>query len=151
MAETTTPHAGSSTPLVEIPTPAITATGKKIAISKQFSTSSNDISLPITGELSGYRLIDCAEVMDNLDKDGQCPYCHAKLTLTEDFSCRRDLVSDLKVVCMNSECEYKIVLSNPYSSMAKSLNRRSILAMRSIGRGHSSMMTFFGLMDMLPP
>lgn len=42
-------------------------------------------------------------------------------------------------------------MSDPYSSKAKSLNTRSVLAMRSIGRGHSSMSKFCGMMDMLSP
>ncbi len=42
-------------------------------------------------------------------------------------------------------------LSDPYSKESKSLNRRSVLAMREIGRGNKYMEKFFGMMDMLPP
>ena len=61
------------------------------------------------------------------------------------------MVSTLKVCCSSSECGKASHISNPYSPKAKSLNARSVLAMREIGRGHSYMKTFFGLMDMLPP
>lgn len=42
-------------------------------------------------------------------------------------------------------------LFNSYSDSAKSLNARSILGMRTIGRGHRSLESFCGMMDMLPP
>ena len=43
------------------------------------------------------------------------------------------------------------MISDPYSKKAKSLNTRSVLGMREIGRGRNSLETFCGLMDMLPP
>ncbi len=47
--------------------------------------------------------------------------------------------------------DYEIKMCDPYSAKAKTLNARSVLAFRSIGRGNRSMETVFGLMDMLPP
>ena len=60
-------------------------------------------------------------------------------------------MSTLKIFCTNSECDMESKITNPYSSKAKSLNGKSVLAMREIGRGSRYMTTFFGLMDMLPP
>lgn len=82
---------------------------------------------------------------------GKCPNCYSSLTLWENLATKRGLVSELKTVCSNEDCEYAVKMSNPYSSKTKSLNTRSVLAMRSIGRGHSCMSKFCGMMDMLSP
>ena len=57
----------------------------------------------------------------------------------------------LKISCTNTACKKEAVLSDPYSSNAKGLNTRSIMGMRSIGRGRDHLELFCGLMDMLPP
>ena len=57
----------------------------------------------------------------------------------------------MKIICSDEDCDYAVTISDPYSSKAKSLNTRSVLAMRSIGRGHSSMSKFCGVMVMLSP
>jgi len=82
---------------------------------------------------------------------GQCVRCQSPLVVLEDFSQRRGLVSTLKICCTNSKCDKQSKISNPYSSKPKSLNARSVLAMKEIGRGCNYMKTFFRLMDMLPP
>ena len=63
----------------------------------------------------------------------------APVILKEDLSIRRGLTSKLSYWCTNTACEKDNLLSNPYSPKSKSLNVRSVLAMRTIGRGHSSL------------
>lgn len=60
-------------------------------------------------------------------------------------------MSAIRICCTNAECGKVSKISDPYSSQSKSLNARSVLAMREIGRGCKYMESFFGMMDMLPP
>ena len=145
---------GDSTPVegsAERPLPVPTASGKKLALSGNLpcSSSLDTESYEYVGKLCGIRLIDCEEYMEHLSETGECPKCHSPLTLSENLVTKRGLVSDLKTIC--STCDYAIKMSDPYSHRTKSLNTKSVLAMRSIGRGHSSMLTFCSMMDMLPP
>ncbi len=45
----------------------------------------------------------------------------------------------------------KAAISDPYAPDAKQLNARSVMAMQAIGRGQTSLQSFCGLMDILPP
>ena len=69
----------------------------------------------------------------------------------EDLSSRRGLVSTLKISCTNALCKREGKILDPMSSEGKNLNTRSVMGMRSIGRGRTSLETFCGMMDMLPP
>ena len=91
--------------------------------------------------LRGYRLIDCQQYMTELKKTGLCPTCLSPLTLSGDLTGRRGLVSWLMTVCTNAEYTYQIIIS--ITQKFKTLNARSVLAMRSIGRGQASMESFF--------
>lgn len=164
---------------VERPVPLETASSKKLAISLRSpsfatrvlrsqaapSTSSADepsISSGMfedpeseedyryVGNLQGYRLLDCEDLIQAASGLG-CLSCGASVKLVEDLSVRRGLTSKLFYQCTNTVCKEDILLSNPYAGKSKSLNVRSVLAMRTIGRGHSGMESFCGMMDMLPP
>lgn len=80
-----------------------------------------------------------------------CSECGSTLNVKEDLVTRRGLVSKISLCCTNPECNKETPLTNPYDSEAKSLNARSLLAAREIGRGQTSLMHFCGMMDMLPP
>ena len=69
----------------------------------------------------------------------------------EDLVTRRGLVSKLRICCTNTACNKEGVISDPYASDTKSLNARSVLGMRKIGRGQASLEYFCSVMDMLPP
>ena len=96
------------------------------------SDVSDDEAYQYVEALRGYRLIDCQQYMTELKKTGLCPTCLSPLTLSEDLTGRRGLVSQLMTVCTNAECTYQIIMSTPQES--KTLNARSVLEMRSIGR-----------------
>ena len=54
-------------------------------------------------------------------------------TLKENLVSRRGLVSHLMTVCTDTQCDYELVVSDPYSCKSKMLNARSVLTLRSIG------------------
>ena len=60
-------------------------------------------------------------------------------------------MSKQRICCTNTACNKEGVISDPYASDTKSLNARSVLEMREIGRGQASQEYFCGVMDMLPP
>jgi len=63
-----------------------------------------------------------------------CSPCASPLTVRENLVVRRGLVSKL-MICTNTAYKNEAVLSDPYASEAKSVNTRSVLGMREIGRG----------------
>ena len=161
----------------ERPIPLETAKSKKLAISQSFPASSGpsrgaaSSSQPSTTageseasgsesdseplesvkEMKGYRTVDCETLGRVVSEACVCSVCTSPLVVMEDLAQRRGLVSTLKICCTNTECGKESKISDPYSSQSKSLNARSVLAMREIGRGCKYMESFFGMMDMLPP
>lgn len=155
---------------VERPTPVETASGKKLATSSRCASMSEPSieglrsSHPSTssaneasesndyvGELKGYRLVSCERLSEAVTEIGVCSGCGSPLTFREDLVSRRGLVSKLMICCTSSVCNREVKISDPYASNAKSLNARSVVAMRTIGRGQASLESFCGMMDMLPP
>ena len=147
--------------LEESPVPAAaTAKSKKLAISRSSSaassekdSSSDSDSEPLESgkEMKGYRVVDCETLGRVVSEACVCSVCTSPLVVVEDLGQRRGLVSNMSICCSNTECGKESKISDPYDSETKSLNTRSILAMREIGRGCKYMETFFGMMDMLPP
>ena len=118
--------------------PSSTTTGDpdvcgEVETGKIESDVSDDEAYQYVEVLRVYHLIDCQQYMTELKKSCLCPTCRSPLTLSEDLTGRRGLVSRLMTVCTNAECTYQIIMSTPQES--KTLNARSVLAMRSIGRG----------------
>ena len=154
---------------VERPTPLETASGKKLAICPRCPSSSEPSRRGLRsshpsasstcesddyvymGELKGYRLVNCERLSQAVSESGVCSGCGSPLTVRENLVSRRGLVSKLVVCCTNIACNREVKISDPYASDAKSLNVRSVVAMRTIGRGQASLQTFCGMMDMLPP
>ena len=64
-----------------------------------------------------------------------CSLCASPLTVRKNLVVRRGLVSKLMICCTNTAGKKEAVLSDPYASEAKSVNTRSVLGMREIGRG----------------
>ena len=157
----------------ETPAPLETAISKKLAISRSFSSTSqpspghtshspfvgttagehesSDDEQGICGEMKGYRLVDCGRFSQAVGEIGVCSVCASPLTAREDLTGQRGLLSKLSICCTNTDCGKKAKVSDPYSQEAKSVNARSVLAMREIGRGRAYLQTFCGVMDMLPP
>ena len=155
--------------LREMPIAVETASGKKLVVSPTCPSSIEpsgglqSASIPCTssgetgelceyvGRLKGYRLVGCEKLSQVVSEVGACSACGAPLALREDLVTRRGLVSKLVIGCTSSVCDKEAEITNPYSSDAKSLNARSVIAMRAIGRGQASLESFCGFMDMLPP
>ena len=75
--------------------------------------------------------------------------CGSPLTVTEDRSSRRGLVVKISICC--NTCGKKSSLTDPYNDEDLEVNRRSVLAARTIGKGRSGLATFTGMMGMVPP
>jgi hypothetical protein len=151
----------------ERPIPVETAKSKKLAISLSASGPSRGTNTSQTAgesqapgsesdsepvkEMSGYRIVDCETLSQEVSEACVCSMCTAPLVVVEDLARRRGLVSTMKICCTNTECGKESKISDPLSSESTALNTRSILAMREIGRGCRYMETFFGIMNMLPP
>ena len=95
------------------------------------------------GKLDGNRIVSCRSLKSVVSKV-VCSACLGPIALDEDMVTRRGLVTKLFISC--TKCG---LITDPYKE-AKSLNSRSILAGREIGRGRTSLARFLGLMD-LPP
>ena len=80
---------------------------------------------------------------------GLSSVCKSSLALRESLVSRRRIVSKQVICC--TVCDKKAAISDPYAPDAKQLNGRSVMAMRAIGRGQTSLQSFCGLMDILPP
>jgi len=137
--------------LEERPVPLETVKSKKLAISRSFqvpggpsqagastsqasksdyssSESDSDESLKESKRMKGYRPLNCESLGRAVSEVGQCVRCQSPLVVLEDFSQRRGLVSTLKICCTNTKCDKQSKISDPYSSKAKSLNARCLLA-----------------------
>ena len=158
-------------PLAQVPdellNPVETASTKKFAISPRCPSFSGpcghlrSISHPsssIAGEsdspeyefeMKGYRLVNCERFSQAVNKIGVCCVCLFPLTVKEDLFSRRGLVSKLLICCSNTACNNEAAVCDPYLPESKSLNARSILAVRQIGRANLD--SFCAYMDMLPP
>ena len=68
---------------------------------------------------------------------GLCSACKSSLTLRESLVIRRGIVSKLVICC--TVCDKKAVISDPCVPDAKQLNARSVMAMRAISRGQTSL------------
>ena len=129
------------------------------ASKKKLSFATPDPEVPVQApesadvsdrQLQGLRLLDMAKVSSVIVNSLSCSACKTQtLTVGESFAGRRGLVTDLFISCLN--CSRKYSLSSPYDSQAKTLNRRSVLAMRVAGRGLASLEKFCGIMGLPPP
>ena len=75
--------------------------------------------------------------------------CESPLTVTVEPSSRRGLVTQVAICC--SVCGTYALVTDPYNEDDLEMNGRSVLTMRSIGRGRARLATFCGMMGMPPP
>ena len=116
------------------------------------SSDEDDFSEPVPmEETRGNRLIDLAALQEMLREVSVCRKCRVgDLTIRE---CGRNgLVPFLSVTCSN--CSFSTEKGHAMGQRAGKFydaNRRSVLAMRVIGRGHAALEKFCGIMDMPKP
>ena len=102
------------------------------------------------GQLKGLRLLDLGKVSAAIANNMLCNVCKMQtLTVQESFTGRRGLVTDIHVSCTN--CAKRCSLSNPYDADTKSVNTRSVMAIRVAGSGLASLEKFCGIMGLPPP
>ena len=75
-------------------------------------------------------------------------HCHRHpLTISEDSSSRRGLVSSITVSCV---CGWFHKFTDPYDSRQLTLNAKAVLGMKLIGKGQKSLGLLCAMMDLLP-
>ena len=79
-----------------------------------------------------------------------CIHCHSgEVKLVEES--REGLGSMFMIQCQNEECMESLSFSSNLKGRFYDVNRRSVLAMRRIGRGYSALQKFCGIMNLPPP
>ena len=116
-------------------------------------TSSSEAFEESTEELKrkGIRLVDLSRLQELFDATTVCKICgKGPLQLTE--TGRTGLASSLTVECCDPAClaSHCAPLTHK-SGQVFDVNRRCVLAARSVGLGHSGLSTFCGLMNIPPP
>ena len=87
-------------------------------------------------DASGYCLVDLQCLQNLFDKGTSCKTCRGRVVLKEQ---KRDgLASTLRLVCESCELASSEAMSRKYKRVWE-VNRRFVLGMRWIGRGHQAM------------
>jgi hypothetical protein len=106
--------------------------------------------------MEGIRLWDWSQLQMLLDITSVCAICkEGQVRLTEVTSRRQGWCSYIGLQCTNATCtrhtDYDVVSTSPVVEKKATVNTKSILAMRSIGRGRQATETFSGFMAIPPP
>ena len=127
-----------------LPIPVTTISGKKIGLTREA------MAAPGTAEsqdLFNDTLLFKPSSLSKRISVFSC--CGSPLTVTVEPSSRRDLVTQVAICC--SVCGTYALVTDPYDEDDLEMNGRSVLVMRSIGRGRAGLATFCGMMGMPPP
>ena len=144
------------------PTPLLTASGKKLALSKphqsaaEHSVSSRDsadgaCSSDSLSELKGLRLIDIGSLLASVNRRASCNVCPSPLTVKEKLKFRKGLCTEKSLSCTNPLCARSDDSFSDPCKHSKALNARSVLAERMRGKGLAGLETFCGVMSLPPP
>jgi len=91
-------------------------------------------------------------LVENLDQAVACRFCHADVTLLDNVNCKSGL-STWKINCSNEECPSRAT-NVPFSTIARAkgfeINQASVLAFRTIGRGHAAASKAFSFPGLKP-
>ena len=102
-------------------------------------------------QIQGNRLVDMPILQTIFREVTVCSSCkEGQLILSE--STRAGLTSSIKLACSNRACAFQRVYAlGEMNGRFFDANRRSVLAMRRIGRGHATLKKFCGVMNMPGP
>ena len=132
------------TPLA--PIPVNTISGKKIALARAAAADSRvtTASLPGTSSASSDHFHDTLLFKpSSLSKRiGVFSCCGSPLAVTVKPSIRRGLVAQVAICC--KICDTSALVVDPYDDADLEMNGRSVLAIRSIGRGRGCWLLFVG-------
>ena len=118
------------------------------------SDNDDDVIVSVDSTPVGNRIIDMTILSDNITSQLVCRFCHGTVSLFEVK--RQGLDSEIAFHCSNNRCNGQL----PFHTSAKisignmsvcSVNRLSVLAMRTIGGDRAELSMFCGVMDLPPP
>ena len=113
-----------------------------------------EVTVSVDSTPVGNRIIDMTILSDNVTSQLVCRFCHGTVSLFEVK--RQGLDSEIAFHCSNNRRSGQL----PFHTSAKistgnmsvcSVNRRSVLAMRTIGGDSAELSMFCGVMDLPPP
>ena len=121
-------------PYIPLPTPVMTASRKKLALSSEVSTIQPSASTSKDGARFGPCVSDCHLIRMSSLKTAVSVFscCGSPLTVTEKRQSRRGLVSKVSICC--TVCGMKSLVTDPYREEDLAVNSRSILGMKVIGK-----------------
>ena len=128
---------GEASSPVAAPVSLVTATGKKLALSRP-STSTGESSYGACSsdslcEMKGLRLIDLESLLASVSRRASCNVCNSSLTVKEDLVLRRGICTKLSLSCTNLYCAGSDDAFCDPSKHSKAFNTRFILAGKMCG------------------
>ena len=121
---------------------------RKLSSSPTVFAQSIDKGAKLNSE-DGYRLVSYTELCSAVQMVGRCHKCFGPLTVSENLSVRRELVSRIAIECNRPECNSSAYITDSYNDAAKKVNTMSIL--RMIDRARAGLETFLSFMNLPPP
>ena len=96
--------------------------------------------------------------LDLVEYVGKCIDCGPKLTMSPNVELKKGMSMNLTIKCKHCGWSHQTYTSNKLKREGKSrgvlqfeINSRIVIAFQEIGKGFSSIETFCGVMNMLPP
>lgn len=123
----------------------------KSASERKLGVNTDEVDVDNNNTFQGYRIIDINLLFSSLENSLCCKVCGSDVTFTEQVMC--GLSSKILINCENCAelCSFRnSTMIGPKKNIPE-INRRYLYAMRTIGRGYSSMKLFCGIMDLPQP
>ena len=115
------------------------------------SSSSKVKDVEMETSATSNRIIDVSILLTKLEEVVCCNACHGNLKFSEIDS--RGLAFKIAIIC--KECQKNTIVNSCHlvGSQANGyeVNKRSVLALRALGKGHAGLSTFCGLIDLPQP
>ena len=146
---------GEASSPVAAPVSLITASGKKLALSRPSSSTGEPSHGACSSDsqcgMKRLRLIDLESLLESVSRRASCNVCGSSLTVKKDLVLRRGICTKLSLSCTNSLCAGSDDAFCDPSKHSKAYNSRFILAGRMCGRGRAGLETISGFLGLPPP